>query len=103
LTCSKAKLNDVEEGERILKILGSYARLRILSTLAAHLDEDLTLYRIVQLSKLKRESVRYNLPLLVGAGLVNARTYGTAHLYALNRNNPLAKQWIEFVLKARIL
>jgi len=43
-TYSKGKVNDMYEREKILKVLGSYARLKILATLARHLDEELTLY-----------------------------------------------------------
>jgi len=93
----------MDEKERIFKVLGSYARLKILATLATHLDEEFTLYKIAQLSRLKKESVRHNLPLLVAAGLVNTRTYGAIRLYVLDKNNPVAKQWIEFVQKARLL
>jgi len=89
------------EKEKILKVLGSYARLKILAVLANR-DEELTLYKIAQLSKLKKDSIRYNLALLVGAGLVDGRTYGAMRLYALNENNLAAKQWVEFVEKARL-
>lgn len=90
------------EKEKIFKVLGNHARLKILATLATHLEEELTIYRIAQFSKLKKDSVRHNLPLLVGAGLVDGRTYGAMRLYALNENNLVAKQWVEFVEKARL-
>jgi len=93
----------MHEKEKILKVLGSYARLKILATLAANLDEELTPYKIAKFSKLKKDSVRYNLPLLVEAGLINEKRYGSTRLYVLNRNNPIAKQWIAFIRRARLL
>jgi len=90
------------EKEKILKVLGSYARLKI-PTVLADLDEELTPYKIAKFSRLKKDSVRYNLALLVEAGLINEKTYGATRLYVLNRNNPITKQWIEFVEKARLL
>jgi DNA-binding transcriptional ArsR family regulator len=93
----------MQEKEKIFKVLGSYARLKILATLTAHIDEELTLYKIAQFSKLKKESIRYNLPLLLRAGLVQEKTYGASRLYSLNQNNPIAKQWVEFISKARLL
>jgi len=102
-TCSEGKVNYMYEKEKILKVLGSYARLKILATLATHVDEELTIYKIAQFSKLKKDSIRHSLPLLVGADLVDRRTYGAIRLYVLNKNNPVVKQWIEFLKKTRLL
>jgi len=76
-----------ERKERLLGILASKSRLKILAVLWKASGKELTAHKISQSSGLKKKTVYRQLPQLVESRLVSKKTYGTICLYALNRES----------------
>jgi len=92
------------EGQELyLKLLGSYSRLKLITTLIAHSKEELTLYMLTKYSKLSKDIVRRNISILVDAGFVDMKLYGTIRIYALSENNPFVIGLSEFLIKSKLI
>jgi DNA-binding transcriptional ArsR family regulator len=78
----------------LLKILGNEPRLRILLTLARHMNGALTVYKISKFSGLERKAIRAHLPVLIEAGLVEANTSERCYLYSLNLNSAVVQRLV---------
>ena len=92
-----------ENKEQLLKLLGSYSRLKILTILLKYGEQDLTLYKITKYSKLSKDIIRRNIMNLVEAGLVNVRHYGPIRIYSLNKNNAVVDELVAFLIKAKLV
>ena len=92
-----------ENKERVLKVLGSYSRLTILATLIGHRERELTLYMLTKYSKLNKDIVRRNVSVLVDAGLVNMKVYGTIRIFSINRNNPIVDGITKVLIKSKLV
>ena len=85
----------------LVNALGSASRLKILLALWKS-KEELTVYKISQKTRLKRERVDYHLRKLVESKLVLRKVYGTIPLYTINEESPEANALIEFFTKTRL-
>jgi len=92
-----------ENKEQLLRLLGSYSRLKILCILLKYQEQDLTLYKITKYSKLSKDIVRRNISILVDAGFVDMKLYGTIRIYALSENNPFVIGLSEFLIKSKLI
>ncbi len=92
-----------ESRDHVLKLLGSYSRLKILATLIYHRESDLTLYMLTKYSKLSKDIVRRNVSILVNSGFVNMKFYGTIRIFSVNWKNPIINNLAEFFLKSKIV
>lgn len=92
-----------ENKEKLLRLLGSYSRLKILTILLKHQEQDLTLYKITKYSKLSKDIIRRNIMSLVEADLVNVRHYGAIRIYSLNKNDAVVNEFVEFLKKAKLV
>ena len=85
-----------ERKERLLGVLASKSRLKILAALWKAPGKELTAHKISHLSGLKKITVYHQLPRLVESKLVSKKTYGTICLYALNKENKEAEALTKF-------
>jgi DNA-binding transcriptional ArsR family regulator len=85
-----------EEKERLLGVLASKSRLKILAALWKASGKELTAHRISQSSGLKKKTVYRQLPQLVENRLVSKKIYGTICLYALNKESREAEALARF-------
>jgi DNA-binding transcriptional ArsR family regulator len=92
-----------ENKEQLLRLLGSYSRLKILTILLKYREQDLTLYKITKYSKLSKDIIRRNITNLVEAGLVNVRHYGAIRIYSLNKDNTVVNEFVDFLKKAKLV
>jgi len=92
-----------ERKEHILKVLGSYSRLKILATLIGCRERDLTLYMLTKYSKLSKDIVRRNVSVLIEAGFVDMKFYGTIRIFSINENNPIIDGLAEFLTKNKLV
>jgi len=79
----------------LLRILGNESRLRILLALAQHTNDALTVYKISKFSGLERKVIRTHLPMLVGAGLVEANPSQRYSLYSLNLSSRVVQRLVD--------
>jgi predicted transcriptional regulator len=79
----------------LLKVLGNESRLRILLTLARHMNDALTVYKISKFSGLERKVIRAHLPMLVEAGLVEANGSERCRVYGLNLSSRAVQRLID--------
>ena len=85
-----------ERKERLLGILASKSRLKILAVLWKASGKELTAHKISQSSGLKKKTVYHQLPQLVESRLVSKKTYGTICLYALDLESREAEALTKF-------
>ena len=88
-----------ERKERLLGILASKSRLKILAVLWKASGKELTAHKISQSSGLKKKTVYHQLPQLVESRLVSKKTYGTICLYALDLESREAEALTKFFTK----
>lgn len=88
-----------EEKERLLGVLASKSRLKILAALWKASGKELTAHKISQSSGLRKKTVYRQLPQLVETRLVSKKTYGTICLYALNMESREAEALTKFFIK----
>ena len=89
--------------EQLLKLLGSYSRLKILAILVSYYKQDLTLYKITKYSRLSKDIVRRNITTLVDAGFVDVRYYGAIRIYSLKRDSLMVNEVEKFLKKSKIV
>ncbi|WP_455276545.1 hypothetical protein [[Eubacterium] cellulosolvens] len=92
-----------ENKDQLLRLLGSFSRLKILTILLKYREQDLTLYKITKYSKLSKDIIRRNIMNLVEAGLVNVRYYGAIRIYSLNNDNVVVNEVVDFLKKAKLV
>ena len=80
--------------ERLIEVLGSRPRLKILLTLARS-SGPLTIYKIGRYSGLGRSTINRNIGILLESGLVERVLYGEIPLYALNPGSDEVKVLVE--------
>ena len=85
----------------LINAIGNASRLKILLALLKS-KEELTVYKISQKTRLKRERVNYHVRKLINSKLVTKKVYGVIPLYAINRESPEAKALIDFFIKTRL-
>jgi len=85
----------------LINAIGNASRLKILLVLLKS-KEELTVYKISQKTRLKRERVNYHVRKLINSKLVTKKVYGVIPLYAINRGSPEAKALIDFFIKTRL-
>jgi len=86
-----------ERKERLLGVLASKSRLKILAALWKASGKMLTAHKISQSSGLKKKTVYRQLPQLVESRLVSKKVYGTICLYALNQESREAEALSKFL------
>ncbi len=85
----------------LINAIGNASRLKILLALLKS-KEELTVYKISQKTRLKRERVNYHVRKLVNSKLVTKKVYGVIPLYTINRGSSEAKALINFFIKTRL-